>query len=381
MAEFVQQSIEEMIPEMEQMERVGLFTKAETRQILKKRRAYEYKLRRRTKCKEDFLQYIQYEVNLLGLVKERRKRTGYIFKKVEIDISILQRIHKLFRLALVRFKDDIKLWLSYIEFSKSRREKATVSRLFTSLLQMHNKRPDLWIAAAKYEFEYNANSGNARGLLQRGLRFNPESKHLWLEYYRLELLFAEKLRKRKEILGSALPGEEEEDGVLKGEVARVVFQKALDSFQGDINFLLSFIPICHLFDFTSDQEEEIYTILQNLYPDKPQTWDAMARRWLHKQKADTDGGLALDSETMFHQVFTKATQKLQSVDIELKLTKVFIFNSHYVLIGFQTVYNAGICPDDRMCDRNHQVQMRTGMCDGSYQVQMIECVMEVIRSR
>ena len=31
MAEFVQQSIEEMLPELEQMERVGLFSCAETR--------------------------------------------------------------------------------------------------------------------------------------------------------------------------------------------------------------------------------------------------------------------------------------------------------------------------------------------------------------
>ncbi len=30
MAEFVQQSIEEMLPELEQMERVGLFTAKET---------------------------------------------------------------------------------------------------------------------------------------------------------------------------------------------------------------------------------------------------------------------------------------------------------------------------------------------------------------
>ena len=33
MAEFVQQNIEEMLPELEQMERVGLFTSAETRYL------------------------------------------------------------------------------------------------------------------------------------------------------------------------------------------------------------------------------------------------------------------------------------------------------------------------------------------------------------
>lgn len=33
MAEFVEQNLEEMIPELEQMQRVGLFTPAETRYI------------------------------------------------------------------------------------------------------------------------------------------------------------------------------------------------------------------------------------------------------------------------------------------------------------------------------------------------------------
>ncbi|XP_064604672.1 U3 small nucleolar RNA-associated protein 6 homolog [Liolophura sinensis] len=241
MAEFVQQSIEEMLPELQQMERVGLFTKEETRQILRRRKGYEYKLRRRTKCKEDFLQYIQYEINALGLVKMRREKIGYSFKKLEIDIAIVQRIHQLFRLATTRFKDDIKLWLSHIEFAKERREKATVSRLFTNMLQIHNKKPDLWLLAAKWEFEENVNSENARSLLQRGLRFNSDSRKLWLEYYRMELLFAEKMRKRREVLGGPLPEDETEvsDAVLQGAVARVVYQQALEAIPGKGEWCIS----------------------------------------------------------------------------------------------------------------------------------------------
>lgn len=40
---------------------------------------------------------------------------------------------------------------------------------------------DLWIVAAKWEFENNKNADNARNLMQRGLRFNPTSKPLWIE--------------------------------------------------------------------------------------------------------------------------------------------------------------------------------------------------------
>ena len=40
---------------------------------------------------------------------------------------------------------------------------------------------DFWIMAAKWEMEENSSMETARGLLQRGLRFNPLSKKLWLE--------------------------------------------------------------------------------------------------------------------------------------------------------------------------------------------------------
>ncbi len=43
------------------------------RAIVKKRRDLEYKLQKRTKQKEDYLKYIQYEINLLTLIRLRRE--------------------------------------------------------------------------------------------------------------------------------------------------------------------------------------------------------------------------------------------------------------------------------------------------------------------
>jgi len=42
------------------------------RSIAKKLKEYEYKIQRHTKCKEDYLRYIQYEMDLLKLIKQRR---------------------------------------------------------------------------------------------------------------------------------------------------------------------------------------------------------------------------------------------------------------------------------------------------------------------
>ncbi|XP_013395525.1 U3 small nucleolar RNA-associated protein 6 homolog [Lingula anatina] len=314
MAEFVQQSIEEMLPELEQMERVKLFSKAEAKLILKKRTAYEYKLRRRTKRKEDYLQYIQYEIHLLSLVRKRRERTGYMFKREEIDVSIIQRIHRLFRLAIYRFQDDLKLWLSHIAFSKKRHEKSSVSKIFTRMLQVHNKNPELWVMAAKWEFEDNKSTDNARNLLQRGLRFNPTSQVLWLEYYRMELLYADKVKKRLKILGTSLDeGNETSDAVLQNKISPVVYKNALE-ICSDVKFHLSFLEISKLFSFTEDHQKEILHDLIELHGDKELTWDALARQNI---KPLVDGSSKKEQTAAMERmeadcfaVYEEATQRL-----------------------------------------------------------------------
>ena len=40
---------------------------------------------------------------------------------------------------------------------------------------------ELWIMAAKYEFEFNESIETARNLFQRALRFLPDSRKLWIE--------------------------------------------------------------------------------------------------------------------------------------------------------------------------------------------------------
>ena len=73
--------MEEMLGEVEQLERVELLTHQEVKELLKKRKSFEYKIQKRTKRKEDFLSYIQYETNLLTLIRIRRDMVDYKHKK------------------------------------------------------------------------------------------------------------------------------------------------------------------------------------------------------------------------------------------------------------------------------------------------------------
>jgi U3 small nucleolar RNA-associated protein 6 len=99
MAERVQKDLELMLTELEQMQRIGLLTPDETRQLIKRRKRFEYKLQKQTKVKEDILAYVQYECSLLDLIELRRDKLGYMHKKSEIDGAICKRINKLFRIA------------------------------------------------------------------------------------------------------------------------------------------------------------------------------------------------------------------------------------------------------------------------------------------
>ncbi|KAL7989716.1 hypothetical protein Chor_012382 [Crotalus horridus] len=175
MAERIEQRIEDRIPELEQLERVGLFTRKEVRLV--------------HKC--------MYEINLLELIKTRRLRIGYSFKKEEIEYSIVQRIHGIFKRATTKWKDDLQLWLSHIAFCKKWNKKIQLSKVFSSMLALHPNKPALWIMAAKWEMEDRLSSESARQLFLRALRFHPESPKLYQEYFRMELMHAEKQRKEK----------------------------------------------------------------------------------------------------------------------------------------------------------------------------------------
>ncbi|XP_023329988.1 U3 small nucleolar RNA-associated protein 6 homolog [Eurytemora carolleeae] len=179
MAEYVEQRMEEMIPEVEELERVGLLSGPEVRELIKKRKHFEYKIQKRTKKKEDFFGYIEYETNLMNLIQLRRDEIGYHHKKGHIENGIKTRINKLYKILCHRWQSDTKIWLSYIDWLNKMKWKSSVSKTNLRLLQVHNNNPKLWIAAAKYEFE-NGAAENGRQILLQDFRVYTSCKHLQL---------------------------------------------------------------------------------------------------------------------------------------------------------------------------------------------------------
>jgi len=320
-----------MLPELDALRKCGIFTTEETRAILKKRKRYEYKMQRRTKEKDVYLQYIQYEISVLDLIKLRREKRKIDGKKEDIERTIVARIHKLFRIACFRFKSDVKLWLTYIDFAKRRMDKNRVSKIITTMLQIHNKRPNLWIMAAKFEFEVNETPEIARQLFQRAIRFLPNSQKLWLEYFKMELLCIELILKRKQMLG--IEGEMKDDqnnqqktnqdAILSCKVAQVVVKSGLKQLPNEPYFLQSFVMIAKDFEFAKDLVEFIYNCLTNnaSLANTEETWDIIARKHLNEEanilkKCEETGQIAdftlAELEQQTNNVFLEALEKLKT---------------------------------------------------------------------
>lgn len=124
----MQYKLERMLDELDDLEKRGFFSRREIAEIVKQRRKFEYRLKRPSPLKEDFLAYIEYEKKLDELRRLRKKaflkqQTGKDKKRKNSvsDYAGVSRIVEIYRLATNRFKGDIQLWFQYLEFCRLKR--------------------------------------------------------------------------------------------------------------------------------------------------------------------------------------------------------------------------------------------------------------------
>ncbi|CAI7791406.1 unnamed protein product, partial [Closterium sp. NIES-53] len=191
--------LERMLPELDSLEKQGLFTREEIREIVRRRTAFEYRLRRRGSAaiKDDYMRYIEYEMQLEALRQLRRRdpnrrqvfrqrADGVLRRKGKqgsrewyrrqraaeraSDVAVIKRVLFIFSRATRRFKGDLDLWMRYLDFCKASGSRQQMQKTMARALQLHPTEPSLWLYAASYEFTNRMNAPAARTLLQRGLR-------------------------------------------------------------------------------------------------------------------------------------------------------------------------------------------------------------------
>ncbi|TIA75832.1 hypothetical protein E3P91_00167 [Wallemia ichthyophaga] len=194
----ISMAMEQMLPEFKDYEKKNLFTKLEIKSIAAKRKKLETALGKKTPCQSDYLKYIEYEITLENLKRKRMTRLKIALTPSPALYAIQKRILQLFDKATNRFRNDISLWLKFIEYLKKSGANKLLTKTFAKVINLHPSNPQLYILAASWELNINISPHSARTLLQRGLRLNSSSLDLWLSYARMELVFAERLRRRLE---------------------------------------------------------------------------------------------------------------------------------------------------------------------------------------
>ncbi|KAI8886444.1 hypothetical protein K501DRAFT_244139 [Backusella circina FSU 941] len=335
MAETVQYYLERMIPELEDLEKHNVFSKTEIKAIIKKRTNLEYALKRRIAKKIDFLRCIEYEMNVEELRKKRVERLGLKaeFLKTKREYSGVKRIFALFRRATTKFKGDVALWLQYIDYAKKSNSRNVLSSIFTQAIQYHPGNASLWIMAASWEHDQNANPSAARTLMQRSLRMNPENELLWQEYMKLELIYVEKIKIRRRVLGitddamdvdkkeeeeddnaiqlPAITGEDVDDWneesherkqvkklednaaealkeginpILQGLLAKIIYNNAIQALPNNFDFRKKCIEIYRQFLETDQLMDEAYETIRRDMNHLPEARAYLATRHLYKKK-------------------------------------------------------------------------------------------------
>lgn len=197
--------LEQTVPELEDLQKKGLFDKNEINLIMRKRTDFEHRLASRGSKTRDYLKYVDYETNLERLRKKRYSRlssVGLINTKPSIsDWASERRILFIYDRAIQKFPNDLQIWEEYLNYAKKQKLFKKIYKIYTQLLQLHPTSIASWISAANFEYEYVGSAKNARTLFQRALRFNKDSKKLWISYTLFELSYITKLLSRRKILG------------------------------------------------------------------------------------------------------------------------------------------------------------------------------------
>ena len=207
MADKVQLTLETLVPEMDVLVQKGYFEKKDVKKIMKKRRYHEYQFEKTDVLPLDYFRAIKYE-KILNKRMKQKKKSLHIKKNDYYDFHFIRRIIVLYKKCLIKFNNNNEnIWMEYFNFLLVNKCNEILNKEIGRCLTMHPTKILFWKIAAYHEYEDNLNFQNARNLLQKCIKLNNNNVEAYLEYFTFELIFAENLTQRKNILS----GNKEED--------------------------------------------------------------------------------------------------------------------------------------------------------------------------
>jgi hypothetical protein len=190
----------------------------------------------------------------------------------------------LFDRAIRKFRSDLGLHLQHAEWCKQQKSWTRLGRVYAEALQIFPRQAGLWIEAASHEFfGPNRSIRNARVLLQRGIRLNKHSEELWVEYFSLELHYAQTLKGRRQILlqpsqddPTTAGNDEAASAKEEYKLAEIILRNAIGAIPGSVKFRLRFMDTCKRFPSTNFLMEYIQESMKRDFASEPESWIARA---------------------------------------------------------------------------------------------------------
>ncbi|KAL4453212.1 hypothetical protein ABPG74_015443 [Tetrahymena malaccensis] len=252
MGDKIRLQVEGMLPEMLQLVKRKIFTKEEVNQILKERENNEYLLERKNASVKDYLKVIEYEY---GLEKMRRKRFKAlkIKKENQKDFAIIRRILQLWDKITYKFRYRVDIWKQYLSFCYFIDSKKSFFKAITAALRFNPYNLDLWLSAAYYESDVNGNPFKGRKIFYKALKQNTKAVSFWIEYFKYEVKFIEKVMTRQILLTSDAKDIKEKE--LEAGADFLGFEE--DKNKNDV--------LLELDNINSSDLEQMLTVLKEVY--------------------------------------------------------------------------------------------------------------------
>ncbi|KAI5152018.1 U3 small nucleolar RNA-associated protein 6 [Enteropsectra breve] len=217
MIDRVQQNLERLAPELDDYKRRKIFTAKEISKIVDMRRVFETRISSSVKRMHDYLEYIEYEKKLLKLRNRRIIKQNAIHS--ENDVLLYRNILAIYRKALFRFPEPY-IVKEFADYCVKRKFLDEMKETLAELCLKSTKDSDLWIFCAQKLWEAG-DIDSARNVFIKAFAIN-DSIRLYIEFFRLEVLYAEKINAINKEIGIE---EGDKGDVEEGEVALLVLQE------------------------------------------------------------------------------------------------------------------------------------------------------------
>ncbi|KAH0787121.1 U3 small nucleolar RNA-associated protein 6 [Histomonas meleagridis] len=199
-SENVEQRLEKYVPTFEQLISIGIFTQPEVKEIIRKRRSFEYQLQSKYVQIDNFMNYIQYETAVMELTEQRKAEKGIdSTQRLLSDSDWPKHIHSIFRRATHRFSGNLDVWNAYFDFCQQTHSIKSLNSAFAECVRLHGHEPKLWKRAAKWEMYENGNHELAKSYMEQAIKKIPGKPSLYALYAESILALTKQIEGRREI--------------------------------------------------------------------------------------------------------------------------------------------------------------------------------------